>query len=362
MKKIFFLYRHFRFLMMAILVFAVAGGAFAQSTKSDKSVEMDSQTSLEGFTEAILINGQPVLRIIISESGNGATEVRYEKRDNEDALVFYVVKVPNNVGKLYVTKTSLAYVPDSGAKKYFKVEKANITKFELKDHWRLIGDFSHVNLEFDGDEKPIGLAYMNQGAVTKVNKKNYFAANSFLYRAIKDFDAALVEFNKLTASVRQNEEAEEEIEEETNTDVSDKYDRFKDVTIIATSKMPVRGNKRSIRTYAEYNFKGKNQIKPEKISLYFYASAARPLFREDNLELNFLVDEKRIPMGEMRLADEEKTKTTTKQTIAISIPYETFMQIAAGKKVEFQIGNLEYKLTDTHLEAFKKLLAYKVEE
>ena len=124
----------------------------------------------------------------------------------------------------------------------------------------------------------------------------------------------------------------------------------------------VRGNKRSIRTYAEYNFAGKTQKKPEKVSLYFYASAARPLFREDNLELNFLVDDKRISLGEMKLADEEKTKTTTKQTVVFTMPFETFEQIANGKKVEFQIGTLEYKLTDIHLEAFRKLLTYKIEE
>ena len=69
-----------------------------------------------------------------------------------------------------------------------------------------------------------------------------------------------------------------------------------------------------------------------------------------------------MPIGKMRLAGEEKTKTVTKQTIVITMPYETFQQITNGKKVEFQIGTLEYKLPDIHLEAFKKLSTYKIGE
>jgi hypothetical protein len=297
------------------------------------------------------------LKIILGKNNN-STEIKFQKRDGENTLVYDVYK--NQIrGKLYVTNSRVVFDPLGSKKTYFNIEKSKIKKVELNKP--LPGD-RFIKMYFDNEETSITVFW---GEFTGVDKRALGSANIFLLLTIKDFDSAFAEFNKLTASVRQSEEEEEieeEIEEETEIDVIDKYDRFKDVTIVSTSKMLVRGNKRSIRTYAEYNFAGKTQKKPERVSLYFYASAARPLFREDDLELNFLVDDKRVSLGELKLADEEKTKTATKQTITITMPYETFGQIANGKKAEFQIGTLEYKLTDKHLEAFRKLLTYKIEE
>ena len=180
-----------------------------------------------------------------------------------------------------------------------------------------------------------------------------------LLRAIKDFDSVLSEFNQLTASVRQNDEDEEAKEEETVAYVSDKYDRFNDVTAVSTSKLLVRGSKRSIHISAGYKFSGKRLTKPERISLYFYTSAKRPMFRDNEQNLTFLVDDKRVPLGTARISDEEETKIGVKQTVTVSIPYETLVQIVTGKNAEFKLGDLEYKLTEKHLQAFKMLLAYK---
>jgi hypothetical protein len=337
--------------LMAILA-AMPSAAGAQSKDDDEA----NQVSLQSVTEALLINGQPAMRIQFRNNRHG--EIKLEKRDGEDALVFDVLKIIMSTGKLYVTRTKLTYVPNDDPDKFFKVEKSKIKEVRFKDHWRMNGALSNVNVVYEGDEKAFSMAFPIKG-----DKQILVAANQFLLRAINNFDTALAEFNQLTASVRPpSEEEEEETEAETQADVGDKYDRFKDVTIVSTSKMLVHGSKRSIRTYADYNFAGKTPKKPEKISLYFYASAARPVFREDDLELNFLVDDKRVPIGGIKVADEDKTKTTIKQTLVVSVPYEVFEQIANAKKVEFQIGTLEYKLTDIHLEGFKKLLAYQVKE
>ncbi len=122
--------------------------------------------------------------------------------------------------------------------------------------------------------------------------------------------------------------------------------------------MVLRGGKRSIRTHVEYSFAGKNPSKPETVVLYFHASAARPMFREDNLELNFLVDDERIPAGTMRLYDEDKTKSTVRQTVTLNLTYGTFVRIAEGKKVEMQIGTTQVALTDVHLDSFRQLLSF----
>jgi hypothetical protein len=337
-----------------ILLFTIAIiSAVAQSTKTEVE-ETDNQTSLQGLTEAILIDGQPALRIILGKNNN-STQVKLQKRDGEDTLVFDVYKNQMQ-GKLNVSKSRIVFDPLGAKKNYFNIEKSKIKAVKLNKP--LPGD-RFIKMYFDDEEVSITVFW---GEFTGVDKRTLGSANTFLLLTIQDFDSALSDFNKLTESVRPRDENEEIEEEETEAAVTDKYDRFQDITVVSTSKMLVRGSKRSIRTYAEYSFAGKSQQKPEKVSLYFYASATRPLFQEDNLKLNFLVDNKRVPLGEMKLADEEKTKTATKQTVVITLPYETFEQIAKGKTVEFQIGTLEYKLTDVHLEAFRKLLTYKIEE
>jgi hypothetical protein len=346
----------FHFLARIFGLSALSFALFFSAAAQSKEEEEGNQVTLQSVTEALLVNGQPAMRIQFRNNRNA--EVKLVKRDGEDALVFDVLKIVLSTGKLYVTKTKLTYIPADDPDKYVKIERSKIKKIEFKDHWRMNGSLSNVNVIYEGDEKSFSLAFPIKG-----DKQILLAANKLLLRAINDFDGAIVEFNQLTASVRPpSDEDEEAAEEETAGDVNDRYDRFKDISLVSTSKMLVHGSKRSIRTYAEYGFPGKTQKKPENISLYFYASAAKPLFHEDDLELNFLVDNKRLPIGKIKLADEEKTKTTTKQTLVVSLPYETFEQIAKAKKVEFQIGTLEYKLTDLHLDTFKKLLAYQIQE
>jgi hypothetical protein len=350
--------------LLWLLIFTVFIFASSNKASSQTVSEKTAQTSLEGLTEPILVNGQPALRI--SSQKSGTTEVRYQKRDSEDSLVFSVRRlkaflqslIPAETGTLYVTKTRIVYDPDENKKTFRNIARTDIKESSVDGTGMGGGAFNFVKIQTKNDG--LKLLVLSNQELGFFNRKDTRPQLDFLLLAVGDFDSAVVTFNKLTASVRQNEE--EDVEEETTADVNDKYDRFKDVTIINTSKMLVRGTKRSIRTYAEYSFAGKTQKTPEKVTLYFYASAARPLFREDDLELNFLVDDKRIPLGQLRLADEEKTKTATKQTVSISLPYETFAQIANAKKVEFQIGTLEYKLTVVHLEAFRKLLTYKIEE
>ena len=367
MKKMLFLHPYFQFLLIAILVFAAIEDTFAQSTKSDKGDEKDNQTTLQGLTEAILIDGKPALKIISQKSGS--TEIRLQQREGEDTLVFSVTRLKpllwsltfGESGKLYLTKTRIIYDPEGNKKHFFNITRKEVKKSSRDSEGMGGGAFNFIKIQTEKDTFKFVVSTSQEYGF--FNRKDTMPSLDFLLRALTNFDSTLVEFNQLTASVRLKDEEEEEGEEDnTKANVSDKYDRFKDITIISTSKMLVRGNKRSIRTYAEYSFAGKTQKKPEKVSLYFYASAASPLFREDNIELNFLVDDKRVSLGKMKLADEEKTKTTTKQTAVVAMPYETFEQIANGKKVEFQIGTLEYKLTNVHLEAFRKLLTYKIEE
>lgn len=327
-----------------------------------------NQSPLQGIAEAILVNGQPALRILSKK--NGSTEILYQKRDGEDALVFPVMhyhaflyaQARGEMGKLYVTKTRLIFDPIGDKGHYFNAARAEVKKAEAQKSGRFGKNIGHhIFINAQGNEKRFAITF-NDTAVAGFQGDYMKPANEFFERAWKNFDAALTEFQLLTASVRPEPEESADEEEETTVEITDKYDRFKDVTIVRTSRMLLRGSSRTIRTFAEYTFAGTSTTKPEKISLYFYASSARPVFQVDNLELNFLVDDERVAAGTMRLADEEKTKSTIRQTIVVTVPFDTFARIANGKKVELQIGTLEYKLTDMHLDAFRRLLARSIQK
>ena len=349
-----------------VLIFALCSflSASLAQTQQEKSTSTATQSPLQGMTEGILVDGQPALRILSRK--NGSTEILYQKRDGEDALVFPVMhyhaflyaQAPCEMGKLYVMKTRLIFDPIGDKGHYFNATRAEVKKAEAQKSGRFGKNIGHhIFINAQGDEKRFAVVF-NNNAVVGFQGDYMKPATGFFERAWANFDAALGEFQQLTASVRpEPEEDAEEEAEETTAEITDKYDRFKDVTVIRTSRMLLRGGRRSIRTSAEYSFAGKTPMKPEKVSLYFYASAARPMFREDDLELNFLVDGERIAAGNMRLSDEEKTKSTVRQTVLVTLSYETFARIANGKKVELQIGTVEYKMTDIHLDAFKRLLA-----
>lgn len=353
-----------RFFYLFVLTFLLCTLSYTQIAHSqqDKNAPNADQSSLQGTAEAILVNGQPALRIVSRNSGS--TEILYQKRDNEDAFVFSIARfkkllgsvVFSDTGKFYVTKTRLIYDPDGDNENYFNFARTELKEAIREHHGWGKGAFNDALIKTQKDTRHFVPRFTVDFAW--LNKSDTLPALDFFLRALNNFDSALAEFRQLTASVSpEPEEVAEEAEEETTAEITAKYDRFKDVTVVRTSRMVLRGGKRSIRTFAEYSFPGKNPTKAEKVSLYFYASAARPVFREDDLALNFLVDDERVSAGAMRLADEEKTKSTVRQTILISLPYETFAQIANGKKVELQIGTLEYKMTDTHLDAFRRLLA-----
>lgn len=348
------------FFFLVIAIFAFSGIAIAQTSPqpaSEKSNDSDEQSSLDGLTEAILVNNLPTLRVLSRKKG-GISEIKLLKRDSEYSLVFDVVKssVKNPVGKLFVTKDRVIFEPMEKGQTSFNIEKTKIQKLSLK---KTFDGFSSIKIDFDGNEAKIVIKFDRYQYL--IDRRSQKAIHSFLYRAIEDFDSALAEFNQRAASIRPENDYEETEEAETTAEISSVYDRFKDVTFIRTSNMLVRGDNRPIRANTEYSFAGKKQVKPEKVMLYFYASAESSLFNEDELELNFLIDEKRLPAGTMKLVEEEKTTSSIKQAIVIALPFEVFAQIANAKKVEFQVGRLEYKLSNTHLEAFRKLLLYNLE-
>lgn len=344
------------FAPLFVAAFILSSAAALSAQKPDEEDEQLLNTTLQGVADAVTINGQPALRLLSVKSGT--TDVKMGMRDGQEAFVFTVSRfgggrgiVKHKHGLVYITRTNVIFDPFENKEHYFNLAKTDLKLVEM-GRLESIGTFAVLKFK---DEKT-GL--LLDWTVHTVTRKEKIPATAFLIRTILNFDQALAEFNQLTESVRPKPEAEDEPEDEPSADISDKYDRFRDITIVSTSRMLIKGIKRSIRAQAQYSFPGETQNKPDKITLSLYISAANPVLSEDDLSLNFLVDGKRVPLGDMKL-NEEKGKSVVKQTLTVTVPYDTFRHIADGKKVEFQVGALEYTLADAHREAFRNLLSYK---
>ncbi len=351
-------------ILLIITLIANVESSFAQSKQTQNKSKAET-SSLQGLTEAILVNGEPTLRILSPK--NGAAEISYQIRDGEDALIFSVqhyeaflyLQVPVASGKLYVTKTRLLFDPIGDKSQYFNINRSEVIKASAQKSGRFGRNIGHhILIEFKDQKKRFGIQFNGKDLI---GYQGDFAkpATEYFERAFADFDLAFSEFQQYTASVRPELDEPDTFDIDDDSDpIIDKYDRFKDVTIIRTTRLPLKNKNRAIRVQAEYSFSGTTAIMPEKILFYLHASAPRVIFREDNIELNFIVDDQRIPAGKMLLANEEKVKTTVRQSIVISLPFQTFMRIAKGNTVEFQIGELEYGLPESHLRIFNELAEY----
>lgn len=220
--------RLIQFLYLIFTISILSHFAVTQST-TEKDDRNKNPMSLEGLTEAILIDGQPALRILSRKSGS--IEIRFEKRDGEDALVFIVTRLksfgfgvqPADEGKLYVTKNRVTYVPYLDKEGFFNALVSEIQNIELK---KVGQGFETINFMFQNDKKRFifnGTVFIN-GSVwsgVRFNKKDLHPSLQFLLQALKAFNSTLLEFNKLTASVRSSDEDEEIEDEKTEVDVNE---------------------------------------------------------------------------------------------------------------------------------------------
>lgn len=191
-----FIYHFFQFLLLAISILSLTNSAIAQSKSTNKEAEANNEISLQDLSEAILVNGKPTLKILSRKKG-GYTEVKLLKRDNENALVFDVVKssVKNPVGKLYVTQTKVLFESFEKKETNLSIEKSDIKKFAIK---KSIDGFPSLELNFSNDEAKFVIKFDRYQY--QIDRASQMSAHNLLYRAINDFDSALKEFNELTKS------------------------------------------------------------------------------------------------------------------------------------------------------------------
>lgn len=190
---------------------------FVQTTKCQSSLNGGATTSekltsgelsaLHGLTDCVLIDGEIVLRIL--DRKGGAAEVRLQERDGEKALVFTVMRFTLQFGKLYVSKTHVAFDANEKSGKNFSIESGKLSEVKSQTKFLLLG-MPNLALRGEGLKAAVTLPFYQSNPFQVEDKNALTAAVSFLARSIQNFDSALAEFNNLTAKTRELIEKERE--------------------------------------------------------------------------------------------------------------------------------------------------------
>jgi hypothetical protein len=119
------------------------------------------------------------------------------------------------------------------------------------------------------------------------------------------------------------------------------------------------------RFYASFTHPGQSPSAPPERVLISLISTSGDWKYTDFRKLTASVDGKRLKLGPLVRApsftvsapSDSSVNDSTRQEIAISLPYGTFLRIAKGKKVRIRMGPREFRLEESHLEALRDLVS-----
>ena len=138
------------------------------------------------------------------------------------------------------------------------------------------------------------------------------------------------------------------------------YDKFKDQTTYSIPAIQVIGNAyEGIQIGAGFGCDGKSNCEPRAIIFQLVTFVKGYNFFKDT-NLIILADDERFKLGEMKsMVRREHIEGMVQYEILIAfLSIDNFSKICKAKKVEMQIGNVEFELKDIHMEALRDLFSH----
>jgi hypothetical protein len=147
------------------------------------------------------------------------------------------------------------------------------------------------------------------------------------------------------------------------------YDRFKDLTTVVMDKMLVLGRDKlnfpsarhgiaEIGLIGGFSFQGTQWQRPSEVILQFEALQAYWHFLDyKQRTLILLVDGERLNLGTPGYEQFNVQYIGNLEKLFVRLSYEDFARIAGAKRVEVQLGDIEFSLEDRHLEGLRNLIA-----
>jgi hypothetical protein len=133
------------------------------------------------------------------------------------------------------------------------------------------------------------------------------------------------------------------------------YDRFKDQTTLKLKPqriLQVSAPRQSLDLGAEAIVKGNGPAQPKEVSLLFTSEAERWRYFEE-AEAVFIVDGKRLDAGKAFATDTMPGRSTIQEKLKLTLPFDTFLEIAGGKQVEMKLGGAELHLAGKDLASLR---------
>lgn len=131
------------------------------------------------------------------------------------------------------------------------------------------------------------------------------------------------------------------------------YDKFKDQTTVRLKPQTIRQITRppeELSLSVEATYKGERATRPKNVDLIFESVAERYIYY-DKAEAAFIVDGKPVEAGTAYMMNAFPSPNLVKVKLKLTIPFDTFTQVARGLEVEMKIGPTEIKLAEKDLKA-----------
>ena len=136
-----------------------------------------------------------------------------------------------------------------------------------------------------------------------------------------------------------------------------RYEKSRDETITETRSIPVFGSiLGGLDMNVYYTYQGKSLSTPESVSITFISSDPEHQHRR---ELVIKADDQVYNLGTMeyrKIADSFSQAGITGK-LSLSIPVESFKQIAGARKVHIELGIQRFDLEERHLKKLRGLAA-----
>lgn len=132
--------------------------------------------------------------------------------------------------------------------------------------------------------------------------------------------------------------------------LEEKYDKFKDITSVNII-LKLNQHYSNLSIGAFFLYKGSQVETPSHLTLRFVSNSKDWKYLR-NSKIIFLVDGKRIDLGEMK-RDGRVGSGYVLEFLTKIISTDTFLEIINGSDVEGKLFTTEFKLTEEQLEAFR---------
>ena len=142
------------------------------------------------------------------------------------------------------------------------------------------------------------------------------------------------------------------------------YDQVKNITTVRLAPMQIYGEPLTsssyrgaseARIYASFTYPGRTLTAPPKRVLFSLISTAVNWKYTDFHQLTAEVDGKHLKLDALEHVPSFSVGDYVRQEIAVSLPYETYLRIATGKKVHIRMGPRKLRLGENHLLALRAL-------